>query len=327
MSDDRTSQHRKYLLTINNPLDVGLDHQAIKDILATLNPDYWAMCDEIASTGTPHTHVYIVRQSKIRFRTIKSKFPTAHIDAAYGSSSECKDYLLKQGKYAGTAKAETSVAGTFEEFGTLPEDDKETSINDKKQHLLTLIEQGKSNAEIIKEMPEYVFHEKDLEGIRQSLLQQKYQHEFRQMEVSYIYGPDSKALTELIYEQVGIDQLYRVPLAGKMNHCIQWDSYQSQDVILFEEFQSEIGYEEMVRYLQKYPLMLSARFRDRVACFTKVIITAEYPVEKQYEYKGRQKSFSDYIDNIINIDDAGCVKVQKGHWPFNRKSKVNNENE
>ena len=55
-------QRNAYQLTINNPLTEGIDHTKIKEIL-TLNFStlvYFCLADEIAETGTPHTHIYVV---------------------------------------------------------------------------------------------------------------------------------------------------------------------------------------------------------------------------------------------------------------------------
>ena len=47
MCEVKDSQSRKWMITINNPLDKGFSHDKIKDVLSTIrNLDYWAMCDE-----------------------------------------------------------------------------------------------------------------------------------------------------------------------------------------------------------------------------------------------------------------------------------------
>ena len=38
----------------------------------------------------------------------------------------------------------------------------------------------------------------------------------------------------------------------------------------------------MLNYLDRYPLLLPARYTDRVACFTKVYITSNLPLSGQY---------------------------------------------
>ena len=44
------SQARKWMLTINNPLEAGLDHDSIRDILLRFSPSYYCMADEIATS-------------------------------------------------------------------------------------------------------------------------------------------------------------------------------------------------------------------------------------------------------------------------------------
>ena len=55
-------QGRKWQITINNPQDKGLDHDAIKLALDDLRSlDYYCMADEVGlETHTPHTHLFIV---------------------------------------------------------------------------------------------------------------------------------------------------------------------------------------------------------------------------------------------------------------------------
>lgn len=70
------SQRNAYQLTINNPLDYGFDHLTIKKTLVenftTLR--YFCMADEIGKEGTPHTHLYVYFNSRVRFSTVKKTF-------------------------------------------------------------------------------------------------------------------------------------------------------------------------------------------------------------------------------------------------------------
>ena len=102
-------QSRKWLLTVNNPLDYSLNHAEIKNILHLFNPDYFCLVDEIATTGTRHTHIFIYSKSPIRFSTLKNRFPVAHIDKANGSVIENRDYLRKEGKWQGSDKEQTNL--------------------------------------------------------------------------------------------------------------------------------------------------------------------------------------------------------------------------
>ena len=116
------TQSRKWLMVINNPSEAGLDHSAISEIVQKFCPVYFCMADEIATTGTYHTHVFFCTSSPARFSTIKKRFPTAHIEKAYGTPKENRDYITKTGIWADTSKAETAVPNTFQEWGELPAD-------------------------------------------------------------------------------------------------------------------------------------------------------------------------------------------------------------
>ena len=59
LEEKLNTQRNSFQITINNPLAEGLDHKKIKEIL-TLNFStltYFCLADEIAETGTPHTHI------------------------------------------------------------------------------------------------------------------------------------------------------------------------------------------------------------------------------------------------------------------------------
>ena len=52
-------QSRKWNITINNPQVCELNRDRICEILARFCPDYYCMADEIATTGTYHTHIFL----------------------------------------------------------------------------------------------------------------------------------------------------------------------------------------------------------------------------------------------------------------------------
>ena len=80
------SQSRKWALVINNPLECEFTHERVYEILMKFFPDYFCMADEIAKTGTFHTHIFIYSHSPIRFSTLKNRFPIAHIEKAIGNA-------------------------------------------------------------------------------------------------------------------------------------------------------------------------------------------------------------------------------------------------
>lgn len=308
------SQSRKWLLVINHAKAVGLDHEAIKDNLVKFAPQYYCLADEIATTGTEHTHIFILSESPIRFSTIKNRFPLAHIEKAYGSAQENRDYVRKEGKWADTEKAETSVPGTFEEWGYLPSEREEKAP--MMAQLIQDIETGKSTTEIIMENLKLAFRIKDIDILRQTLLAEKYSKEMRQLEVTYLYGTTGVGKTYGIFQRFPAEEICRITNYRGSNG-VNFDAYRCQDVLVFEEYDSQIPIEEMLNYLDVYPLMLPARYNDRVACYTKVFFTSNLPLTQQY--RGVQddkpetwRAFNRRIHNIVEYLPDGTTRTVKG---------------
>ena len=280
------TQSRKYQLTINNPQDCDMSHDRIMERLNLFHPAYFCMADEISSTGTYHTHVYVVSHSPMRFSTFKRRFPTAHIEAAHGTSKENRDYIRKEGKWAETAKAETSVAGTFVEFGELPSEAEENAP--KMFQLLQDVTAGFTTPEIIRNNPAFAFKGRDIDALRETLTAERFKTENRDVRTHYLYGDTGTGKTRCIFERHKAEDICRITDYGRRDG-LRFDAYHGQDVLVFEEFHSQVPINAMLNYLDIYPLMLPARYNDRVACYTTVYITSNLPLEQQYTDIQRNK--------------------------------------
>ena len=279
-------QSKKWQLTINNPQDCGLDREHLLDILSRFSLDYFALSDEIASTGTPHTHVFLYAHSNLRFSTIHNKIPIAHIEKALGTVQQNRDYIAKTGKWANTDRAETQVEGSFYEWGTPPTEQEERSPAMTK--LLQSVKDGRSTLEIIEETPGFAFKVRDIEALREAVTAAKYRRQNRDLAVYYLFGATGAGKTRGIYSEHPADDICRITDYGGKNG-VRFDAYHGQPVLVFEEFHSQIPIESMLNYLDVYPLMLPARYSDRVACYTTVYITSNIPLEEQYQEIRRRK--------------------------------------
>ena len=104
----------------------------------------------------------------IRFSTIKKRVPEAHIEKGYGTAVENREYIQKSGKWADTNKAETTIAGTFEESGELPEEPGQGARTDIAL-IYQQIDEGMSNAEIMAANPDAAIHIGKMDKIRQDI--------------------------------------------------------------------------------------------------------------------------------------------------------------
>lgn len=304
------SQSRKWTLVINNPLEHKLNHNAISEILFKFSPTYFCMADEISTTETPHTHIFLYADSPIRFSTLKNRFPTAHIEKAYGKAQENREYIRKEGKWKNTEKAETIISDSFSEWGDIPKEAEEKYPQMYK--VIEDIRNGMSTAEIIEKSPNLAFRVRDLENLRQTIMFEEFTTNNRNIFVTYLFGKSGSGKTSSIYKKHQAKSICRIT-SYSSSRGVLFDNYNNgQEVLVFEEFNSQIPIEDMLNYLDCYPLTLPARYSDRVAAYKFVYLTSNVPLEKQYKQVQINQpetwnAFLRRIHKVVEFKEDGIV--------------------
>ena len=298
-------------------------HEKIKEILAInyKSFSYAAMVDEIGiKEQTPHTHVYVCFTNGVRFSTIKKHFPTAHIESARGSVTQNIDYLQKIGKWLETEKSETTISGTFEELGERPRESK-GKRSDMEELYKMVVEEGLSNAEIIRINNDYILQMDKLDKLRTMCLQEKFKGTRRlDLQVIYVYGLTGTGKTRDILDEHSDENVYR---ATDYKH--PFDGYTTESVLVFEEFRNSIPLKDMLNYLDIYPIQLSARYVNKYACYTTVYICTNWKLEKQYEYEQHNdvESWNAFLRRIHRIKEYskdGIIEYSSVSEYMNRKN-------
>lgn len=301
--NDKT-QSRKWLLTINNPVEHGYTHDFLRKTFESVkNLDYWCLCDEVGKNNTYHTHIFLYRTNPMRFQMIKNKFPKAHIDYCRGTSQENRDYIRKEGKYKGSTKEETNLKNTFEESGNMPVE-RQGQRNDLID-LYDMIKSGMDNYSILEENPEYMLNLDKIERCRQVVKEQQFRNVFRNLTVEYYSGKTGAGKTRSIMERYGYENVYRIT-----DYLHPFDGYRGQDVVVFEEFRSSLKIQDMLNLLDGYPLDLPCRYNNKVACYTKVYLISNIDLESQYpdiqnDYKETWLAFLRRINAVKVFDENG----------------------
>jgi len=275
-SETTDPQGRKWLLTINNPVEKHLNHQKIKEILS-LFPSlvYYCIADEKGETY--HSHVFFSLEHPTRFSTVKRRCPEAHIDRVAGTAADCRAYVQKSGKWIDSDKVETTIPGTFEEWGELPEEPGQGYRSDIAE-IYNDIVNGFSNAEIMRRNPDTARYISMMDKIRQSELEERFRDTRRELEVTYIFGDTGTGKTRGVLEEYGYRNVYRIT-----QYKYPFDSYAQEPVICFDEFRSSIPIAEMLNYLDGYPLNLPAWYTNRTACYETVFIISNIDLIEQYQ--------------------------------------------
>lgn len=297
-------QARKFLLTANNPTEKGYTHEEIKKKISSLKGLIYAcMSDEVgAEEHTPHTHLYVFYKNAKDIKTIKRLFPEAHIDVAKGTHSQNRDYVFKLGKWKDTEKGTTSIPESQEEMGELPPD--RQCCKPELGVLYELIKDGRSNFEILEEHPEYLKDITDIEKARMILKQEEFKNAWRELEITYIFGASGTGKSRYVMETYQYENVFRVT-----DYVHPFDNYFAENVMMFEEFNSSLRIQDMLNYMDGYPIKLPARYSDKIGCFEKVFFTTNIPLAEQYPNVQREspeiwKAFLRRINKVIYYKSA-----------------------
>ncbi len=254
-----------------------------------------------------HMHLFFYSGSPVRFSTLKKRFPLAHIEKAYGSVQENRDYISKKGKWTDTRKAETSVEGSFEEAGHIPSEKEERFP--AMSVLLDKVDEGAAIRNIIEELPSLALKVKDIEVLQDKYYGEQFLGRKRNIYVTYIWGVNEADKLYSIYKEHGFLNVCRVT-NYREKKGISFDTYRGHSVLVFDNFRGQIPLQEMLTYLDCYPLTLPARYGDRIACYMDVYIVSDLSPDKQYSGISSKKArgrFLKKLDRIVEYKEDGTI--------------------
>lgn len=218
-----------------------------------------------------HWQVYIENGTPIRFSTLKRKFPSGHFEPRRGTRQEAYDYCTKTDTFEGVRISSGDI--------DLEVDPENSTVTEGERLRALMIDEGKTLHDLILTEPKIGPHLKFLTQLEQHLGEEKYGACLREVEVTWLYGSAGAGKTSSVYQQFGFRDVYSVS-----TYANPWDSYRGQSVVLLDEYAGQIDIPFLLKLLDRYPLMLPARYADRWAAFDKVVIVSNLSFHDVYGY-------------------------------------------
>jgi hypothetical protein len=180
--------------------------------------------------------------------------------------------------------------------------------------VMVLVNKEITWSELLKKKPKRIHMVSNIKTAYELLRQEyRFDNTFRNLEIIYIYGTTAKGKTRYVMDdKYGYKNVYRIT---KYDHTA-FDQYKGQDVVIFEEFRSSFKIEDMLNYLDGYPLMLPSRYSDKEACYTKVYITTNWMLSEQYKnvqasHPSTWQAFLRRIQTVYDFDKSKDIPVNK----------------
>ena len=287
------SRSRNWILT-NNYLDIDpiSNEDLLKTILTIDSLVFTAFQLEKGDKETYHHQIYMHFSTAKTFKSIKDAFPRAHIEHMRGSSEQATEYCTKE---------ETRV-GESVIWGEFPEQGKRNDWID----IYNMICEGAPMSDIRYKYPsQYIRNRNKIISIRQEILEEQFKDQERKIYVTYMSDITGAGKTRYILEKYGYENVYRIS-----NYKNPFDTYNGEDVIVFEEYREDLTINAMLHYLDIYPIRLPARYEDKVACYTKAYIVSNWDFEKQYKKikKEHPKTYNAWLRRFHFIGNLEQVK-------------------
>ncbi len=221
---------RRWCFTLNNPSDNRVD-----------DPQWWPAYryvfwqrEQAPTTDTPHLQGFVVWLNSKSLASCKRANTRAHWEIMRGTIKNNVDYC---------SKSETQVAGPWQR-GDPPRPGKRNDLHDVQDMIL----KGKSMSKIADR--HFVVFVKFHRGLEKYRLLKTPPRNSRPY-IFIFWGRSGIGKTRLVRDTF--------PNAFFKPKNKWWDSYNQQDVVVFDEFYSWIAFDNILRILDWYPLVLETK--------------------------------------------------------------------
>lgn len=211
---------------------------------------------EKGEKGTPHIQGIVQFTMQKRFNTLRKYFKNNHLEQVISMKDAIK-YCKKEGDYI--------------EIGKITTEGQRTDITDFTNAIL----EGATNVELMRDYPsQYHKYYNNIDRVRQDILADYYSNNLRlDLKVISISGKTGVGKTRFIYDNYDIKDIYRVS-----NYKNPFDTYNGEKVLVLDEYNGQFNAQYLLNLLDIYPLKLSARYNDKVACYETVFIISNKPI-------------------------------------------------
>lgn len=237
--------------------------------------------EEGSKTGYSHYQCFAQWESPTRLSSIRKSFNSRgwtvqYIAPRMYSVSSCLAYC---------SKSKTRIEGPWNRGeAQLPSTDKETLLLEAE----TSLAEGTTTVDALLLNPETRGaarrHLTYLRAIEEAAMRSRWSKTDRQVTGHLMWGPPRTGKTwSLTHERYDYNDVYRVT-----DWRNPWDSYQSQPILILDEFECQPDFHVLCQILEGYPMELPARYSNKFAAWNQVWIVSNADLDDLVDLYRRQ---------------------------------------
>jgi hypothetical protein len=261
---------------------------------------------ECGEMETPHFQFFIVWKNAKRFKWCKENLPYGcHFKPMVTNMAACKNYCTKK---------DTRISENFYEVGEFINKGSRSDLAECRK----LLKDGMPFEQVADLYPtQCLMYERQLKSFEQTILKLTQRKNRRvNLVVNYVYGKSGQGKTCFILDKYGDENVYRV--SNYKKH--PFDFYENEKVIVFEEYHSQLDFDDLLNFLDIYFCPLPARYNHKIAVYEKVYMTSNETVDKLYpEIRNKDSetwnALMRRIHNVYNYDDTRQREMLRNGTP------------
>lgn len=289
------SSAKRYVFTLNNP-DEDFNMEFLRWLDQSPLACYAAWQHEVGDQGTHHIQGLVVLTRRVTLITVKKVLTRAHWEIMRGTIEQAVKYCSKDD----TRKPDTEPMS----WGTMPTSSQgtRTDLGQIKEKL----DAGASEQAIADEhFGSWV----------------RYNRSFREYKRIKTPDRDFKTETTIIVGPTGTGKssyAQSLPDTYWKQNSQWWDGYTGQDTVVMDDFYGWIKFDEMLRLMDRYPLLVQTKggqvqFRSHSLILTSNSLPSEWYRKVIESSKSSFPAFCRRVDHWIFMG-PNSNKLEAGNW-------------
>ena len=266
------TRHRRWMLTVPAEGEKGFTRDELQQALAPYESFLGQLEQGEGGTEYRHWQLVLVHGEPIRFSTLKKKLPTAHLEPVRDLRASLA-YVQKE-----DSRVEGEKPLVKGDIRPGPGQGHRSDLD----ALRTRILQGQETADdlILSDSGAWR-HSRLVSDLVSARDRHRQEGKLRDVQVRVIYGDTGTGKTSAV-----LDGLHRLGTVCRVTHwgVGAFDGYDGQDSLVLDEFAGQPPIEELLTWLDVYPVAIAARYRARQARFVRVAILANSAPETWYKF-------------------------------------------
>ncbi len=269
------SRSRDFLLTV--PRQDAPSASALQQIFTEISVlSAVFQLEKGGKTGYEHWQIFLRFKNQKRFATLKGQLTkkglkTAHIESRKGTVEQAIKYC---------SKPETRLDGPYFFGDKIDTDTKKGERTDLQKLRDKVLIDGLSFDEILMEdesgsAARYTQYLRSLIRARDK----RKTASFRRLSVMYLYGPAGVGKSRWALENNADKTVYRVS-----DYSHPFDAYDGEEVLILDEFDGSMPFTLLLNVLDGYSMELPARYENKYARYTSVVIISNRRLGDLYTY-------------------------------------------